>query len=60
MREENSRQHLDFGDWQSHIPLWRQLRRDRQRIDREIERIILGYEPEPEEMDEELLRKYEV
>lgn len=53
MREENSRQHLDFGDWRSRIPLWRQLRRDRQRIDREIERTILGYEPEPEGMDDE-------
>lgn len=53
MREENSHQHADFGDRTKPFRFWRQLRRDQQRINREIERITLGHEPEPEEQNDD-------
>lgn len=52
MREENSHLHADFGDRKPFL-LWRKIREDRRRIEREIERINLGYEPEPEEQNDD-------
>lgn len=49
MRVTSLHLHEEFADWEKLIHLPRKLRREQRRIDREIERIMLGHEPEPEE-----------
>lgn len=49
MRVTSLHLHAEFADWEKLIRLPKKLCREQRRIDREIERIMLGHEPEPEE-----------
>lgn len=53
MRVTSLHLHAEFADWEKLIRLPKKLRREQRRIDREIERITLGHEPEPEESHED-------